>query len=246
MKKISIIIPVYNEEKRIIKCIEKIDEYFLKQSYTFEIIFVDDGCKDQTIKIIQEKTKNKNNFFLLPGKKNYGKGHAIRQGVFAAKGEYILFTDADLSTPINEIEKLLPYIEKYPVVIGSRYLKKDSIKIKQPFTRRAISRFGNLLVKLVLGLSFADTQCGFKLFQNMPAKKIFKKSQVDRWAFDMEILSIAKCNRYPIKEVAVNWYNDSYSQLRAGRDAYNTFKELILIKKNLIKEKYKINEEITN
>lgn len=236
---LSIIIPLYNEEKRVIESIGKLDSYFSNQKYSYEIIFVNDGSSDETISKLKTRISKLRNIRIIDNKKNHGKGYVVRQGIMSAVGKYILFTDVDLSTPIKEIEKLLPYIEKYPVVIGSRYLKKDSIKIAQPLSRRIISRVGNLFIKLFLGLSYVDTQCGFKLFESKAAKDIFKKSTIDRWGFDMEILAIAKALGYKVKEVAVDWYDDPRSQVRASRAAWNTIKEVAKIRSNMKKGVYK-------
>lgn len=235
---LSIIIPLYNEEKRVIESIGKLDSYFSNQKYSYEIIFVNDGSSDETISKLKTRISKLRNIRIIDNKKNHGKGYVVRQGIMSAVGKYILFTDVDLSTPIKEIEKLLPYIEKYPVVIGSRYLKKDSIKIAQPLSRRIISRVGNLFIKLFLGLSYVDTQCGFKLFESKAAKDIFKRSTIDRWGFDMEILAIAKALGYKVKEVAVDWYDDPRSQVRASRAAWNTIKEVAKIRDNIKKGVY--------
>jgi glycosyltransferase involved in cell wall biosynthesis len=244
---LSIVIPLYNEEKRIPESIEKLGSYFKNQKYSYEIIFVNDGSSDNTVsKINSEISKQKNlkNIRIIDNKKNHGKGYVIRQGIMNSFGKYVLFTDVDLSTPIEEVEKLFPYIEKYPVIIGSRYLKKDSIKIAQPLSRRIISRAGNLFVKTFLGFPYKDTQCGFKLFESNASKDIFKRSTINRWGFDMEILAIAKLLGYKVKEVPVNWYDDPRSQVRAGRAAANTIKEVIKIKDNIKKGVYN-NENYT-
>lgn len=230
---LSIIIPAYNEEKRISQCFKQVKEYFSSQKYSYEIIFVNDGSTDKTISQLKSQILKLSNFRIIDNIENHGKGYVVRQGMMAAKGKYILFADVDLSTPIEEIEKLFPYIKKYSVVIGSRYLKKSNIKIAQPLTRKIISRLGNIFIKLLLGLPYHDTQCGFKLFESSAARDIFSRSTINRWGFDMEILTIAKPLGYNVKEVAVNWYNDPRSQVRAGRAAWNTIKEVIKIKDNV-------------
>lgn len=229
---LSIIVPVFNEEKRIGKCIQELKKYFSTQKYSYEIIFVDDGSTDETV----EKIKV---FKLISYKINRGKGYAVRKGVAAAQGKYILFMDADLSTPPQELEKLLPFTNDFSVIIGSRYLNNTSIKIKQPFFRRVLSRSANLLIKIMLGLDFYDTQCGFKLFENSAAKAIFSRATINRWGFDIEILAIAKRLGYNVREVAVDWFDDPRSRLRAGRAAWQTLQELFTIKKNILKGKYK-------
>lgn len=238
MKDLSIIVPMYNEENRIAKCVSLLSNYFAKQKYNFEVIFVDDGSQDNTVKILHELIKDKKDFKIIANKINHGKGYVVKQGILNSQGSWILFTDADLSTPISELEKLLNYRGKFEVIIGSRYLKKDSIKVPQPFLRRAISRIGHTLISIILGLPFADTQCGFKLFSQKAAKDIFSRMTIERWGFDMEVLAIAKFLGYNIKEVAVAWYNDPNSHLRAGKAAMDTLKELMAIKSNLLKGRY--------
>lgn len=235
---LSIVIPTYNEEKRIDACLKKLKQYFLRQKYFWEIIFVDDGSSDGTTSKIKNQISKIKNCRLIENKENHGKGYVVKQGMLEARGKYILFTDADLSTPIENVETLLPETDKFEVIIGSRYLSKKSIKLAQPFIRRIISRFGNLLVRVVLGLNFADTQCGFKLFSAKAAKDIFSRATINHWGFDMEILAIAKQLNYKIKEKSVNWYNDPHSKLRAGKAAFETFKELFKIKINLISGVY--------
>lgn len=233
---LSIIVPLFNEERRIDNCIAKLNSYFSRQKYSWELIFVDDGSTDQTnAKIKMQKSKN---LRLISYQPNQGKGYAVRQGILAANGQFILFTDADLSTPIENVDKLLREIQQYPIVIGSRYLESQSIKVSQPLGRRLISRLGYLLTRFVLGLPFKDTQCGFKLFASVPAKKIFNRAKISRWGFDIEILAIAQKLGFQIKEVPVSWYNDANSQLRAAQAIGSTLKELIQIKFNLITGKY--------
>lgn len=236
---LSVIIPIYNEEARIEPTLEKLLSYFKHAKYSWEIILVNDGSSDQSEKIIRKDIKGFSNISLISYAKNQGKGYAVRQGVATAKGQYILFMDADMSTPIEEISKLLAEIDKYPIVIGSRYLSKDNITIKQPWIRRMISRLGNKIIKTLLKLPYQDTQCGFKLFESTAAKKIFSQAQINHWGFDIEILAIAKILGYQVKEVAVTWHNDARSKVRAGRDAWHTFQEVIKIKNNIKSGVYK-------
>lgn len=236
---LSVIIPVYNEEKRINGTFQQLESYFKHIKYNYEVILVNDGSSDKTATMIYNKIKGNKKFQLIDNKINRGKGYSIKRGVKNAQGENILFTDADFSTPLVWLDKLISYINDYPIVIGSRYLESDSIKVKQPIFRRIISRGGNLVVKLVLGLSYQDTQCGFKLLTSEVAKRIFDHLTIGRWGFDLEMLCIAKQFKIPVKEVAVDWYDDKNSQLRAGKDAFGTIKELLIIRKNIINNVYK-------
>jgi len=235
---LSIIIPAYNEEKRLDKTFLELEGFLVNQKYTYELIFVIDGSTDKTREIIEKFIFNKPDCTLLSFDENRGKGFAIKEGMLKANGEFVLFTDVDLSTPIQELNKLLEHIKSNEIVIGSRYMDSYSIKLKQPFFRRIISRLGNLLIRSVLGLNIKDTQCGFKLFQHDAAKRIFSNTSINRWGFDIEALAIAKKFRFKIKEVAVNWFDDKDSKLRAGKAALGTLKELLRIKYNLITKKY--------
>jgi len=241
VRKLSIVIPAYNEEARIQKTLKSVLDFLSVQAYQSEILIVDDASSDNTFEVVKKMgfRKSKINLKILQHAFNKGKGASVKDGVLAAKGDYILFMDADNSTNINQIKKMLPFLKSHQVIIGSRYLKKDSIKIKQPISRRILSRFGNQLTKIILKINYQDTQCGFKLFEKSAAKEIFKRVTIDRWGFDIEVLVIAEKLGYKIKEVAVDWYDSPRSQLRSGRAAYNTFKELLKIKKNLKRGKYK-------
>lgn len=253
---LSIIIPAYNEEKRLPETLKKIEAYLNKQDYDYEVIVVDDGSKDNTKEIISNYIKDWNCFRLISYLPNRGKGYAVKTGMLAATGEWRLLMDADNSTDISEIEKLFSFTvhgsqftgikdserlsvngQLYDIIIGSRYLNASSIKVKQPLGRRIVSRMGNLLIRIVLGIKSVDTQCGFKMFSKKATEEIFPLQQIERWGFDMEILAIAIRKGYKIKEVAVDWYDAEGSQVKKGA-TMKTLKELWQIKKNIIKRKY--------
>ncbi len=234
----SIVIPVYNEKNRILKTLNSIYEYF--QNENFEIVIVDDGSNDNTASFIKNKKENiGENIKIISYQPNKGKGYAVKKGIEKAQGKFILFTDADNSTPIEEFKKLLTALKNNnDIAIGSRYLPNSDIKIKQSMSRILIGRLGNLLIQLLLVKKIKDTQCGFKLFKNEVAKNIFKKQTINRWGFDMEILTIAQRLNYKIVEVPISWLNSSDSRLRPIRDTIKTFLELIKIKLNLLTGKY--------
>lgn len=234
---LSIIIPAYNEEKRLPETLKKVREYLNNQKYEWEVIVVNDGSTDSTPRVASGLIKDWAGFRLINNKNNQGKGAVVRQGMLEAKGDWRLFMDADNSTDISEVEKLLPFKDEFEVIIGSRYLNKNSIKIKQPFMRRIVSRLGNLLVRLLLGIRSADTQCGFKLFSATAAEEIFPLQQIERWGFDMEILAITIKKGYKIKEIPVDWYDAEGSQVKKSA-ATKTLKELMIIKRNLMRGKY--------
>ncbi|MFA6492788.1 MAG: dolichyl-phosphate beta-glucosyltransferase [Patescibacteria group bacterium] len=234
---LSVIIPAYNEEKRLPKTLKKVKEYLSTQKYEWEVLIVNDGSIDGTFKVSSDLIKDWKNFQLINNEENQGKGAVVKQGMLEAKGDWRLFMDADGSTDILEIEKLWPYIKDFEIVIGSRYLNKDSIKIKQPITRRIVSRLGNFLVRILLGIKSVDTQCGFKLFSTKATEKIFPLQQIIRWGFDVEILAIAIKKGYKIKEVAVDWHDAEGSTVRKSA-IFKTLKELMQIKWNMVKGKY--------
>jgi len=232
--KLSVVIPAYNEEKRIKTTLVKIYDYLSRKKIDAEIIVVDDGSTDKTVALLEKYKSSILNLKIISYKKNQGKGYALKKGILEAKGELILFTDADNSTPIEDFSKLKTALEKtnYEIAIGSRYLNKSSVKIKQPFYRILFGRLGNGLIQAFLIDGIKDTQCGFKLFKHTVAKEIFTLQKVKRWGFNMEVLSIAKSLNYKIVEVPVNWFNSTDSRLRPFLDFPRTFKELIYIKIN--------------
>ena len=242
--KLSVIIPAYNEEKRLPATLEKVRAYLNQQKYTSEVVVVDDGSTDNTKEIISKLINDWQNFRLISYQPNRGKGYAVKTGMLEGKGDWRLLMDADNSTDISEIEKLLQFTS-YEIIIGSRYLKADSIKIKQPLSRRMMSRAGNILVRIVLGIKAVDTQCGFKLFSCEATEKIFPLQTIDRWGFDMEILAIAIRYGYKIKEVAVDWYDAEGSLVKKGT-AVKTLKELWQIKRNMMRGKYNDKVQISN
>ncbi len=235
---LSIILPAYQEEKRIPKTLEKVRNYLSKQQYSWEVIVVNDGSPDKTGQVVTEKIKGWKNFCLIDYKINKGKGNAVKTGILAAQGDWRLVMDADSSTDISEVEKLLPLIKDYQAIIGSRYLKADSIKVKQPFYRRVISRMGNLVIRVALGIKFVDTQCGFKLYSAKFARDVFPRQTIYRWGFDVEILTIGIKKGYKIKEVPVDWYDDTRTTVKKSA-AFKTLHELFIIKKNMIFGKYR-------
>jgi len=210
---LSVIIPAYNEEKRIKKTLKEIDKYLSKQSYDYEILVVNDGSKDRTAKVVRELFSDIKNLRLVDNKENRGKGYVVRQGLLEAKGEYRLFTDADNSTSIDQIEKMWPEFKKgHEVVIGSRDIEGSIIAVSQPWWRIMLGNIFNLLVQIVSGLwGIWDTQCGFKGFTKKAVEDIFPKCRINRFAFDVEALVLAKKNGYKIKEIPVIWINSPES-----------------------------------
>lgn len=225
---ISIIIPAYNESLRITNTLNKILDFVNgNNEYDFEIIVVNDGSSDNTNEVV----KSFEEVILIDNKENKGKGSVIRQGMLSAKGDYLLFSDADLSTPIEELNKLLNSINKFDIVIGSRAIQNDLIKEHQPFYREIMGKTFNLFVQLIVVKGIKDTQCGFKLFKKEVAKKIFNIAKIDGFSFDVEIIYLANKFNYKVKEVPVLWFNDDRSKVDPIKDSIKMFKELLIIKK---------------
>jgi len=237
---LSIVIPCYNEALRIKSTFKCIESYIKKAKINCEVIFVNDGSLDNTREILEEFVTQDNKYKLINLSKNEGKGSAIMNGVMKAKGKYILFTDSDNSTPIEEFSKLYSILleKNADICIGSRYLDRKLVKIKQPWYRILISRLGNFLISLVLIDGIKDTQCGFKLFRSQVAKEIFNMQKIKRFGFDMEVLIIAKHYKFKIVEVPVSWINSTDSRFRLVQDSLITLKDLIYIKLNLICGRY--------
>jgi len=204
-RSISIIIPAFNEEKRLPATLRTIRAWLDSPPWDFsEIIVVDDGSTDGTA----EQARNSGARVLLnPG--NRGKGYAVRHGMLEAKGEWALFTDADLSSPIEELDKLMAAVDREyaPAAIGSRALDRSLVGVHQSPFREYVGRLFNLVIRLVTGLPFHDTQCGFKLFETAAAREIFKRQKLDGFGFDVEVLFIAWHLGYRAVEVPVRWNN---------------------------------------
>ncbi len=207
MKKLSVVIPAWNEEKRITQTLQDIDAYLEKQSYDYELVVVVNNSQDRTYEIVKELETTTVQKAVAMNLVEGGKGNAVKRGILeGATGDVIMFMDADNATPISEVEKFLPYFDQgYDVVIGSRYTNPDLVKVHQPFYRIVLSRMSNLLIQFLAVPGIKDTQLGFKAFSVKAAKDIFPLVTVLRWGFDMEVLTIARIKGYKIKEVGVSW-----------------------------------------
>ncbi len=237
---LSIIIPAYNEEKRLARTLFEIDRYLRVQSYSYEILVVNDGSKDKTADVARNLIPQIRNLKLIDNQENHGKGWVVRQGMLKSQGEYRLFTDADNSTSIDQVEKILPEFKAgQEVIIGSRETEGAVIAVPQPWYRRILGDIFNLIVQIISGLwGIWDTQCGFKGLTKKAAEEIFSKCKIDRWAFDVEILVIAKIISYKIKEIPITWKNDPESRVGIKGIIKMLF-EVIQIRWNSIGGKYK-------
>jgi dolichyl-phosphate beta-glucosyltransferase len=236
---LSLIIPAYNEADRIGPSIEKAFRYFEEVEYDTEILVVDDGSSDSTLEAVRtafQRTTHSQKIItrLIPLGTNQGKGAAVRRGMLEAKGQVRIFTDADFSTPVAEVRKVVPLIAtgEYDVVIGSRALEgRQLVKKHQPWYREMMGRFYNLLVQAVVFRGIPDTQCGFKGFSAEAAERLFSKQKVTGFSFDVEILFLAKRYGYRVHQIAIEWYNDERSTVGAVTDSARMFWELLRIRK---------------
>lgn len=230
---LSIVIPAYNEEKRLANTLTSINSYLTSQRYDFEVIVVDDGSKDKTKQVALEHVLYRNGKLkLIENGVNRGKGYSVKRGILEARGENILFTDSDLSTPIEEIRKLLSFLNSgYDIVIGSRAVFGADIKIHQPFYRECMGKIFNFLVQFFVLKGIRDTQCGFKLFKAAVVKDIAKELKIDGFAFDVEMLYLAQKKCYKSKEVPIIWNNSFESKVNASRHSFDMFKAILTIKK---------------
>lgn len=230
---ISVVIPAYNEASVICETLNKLADYFEKKQYAFEFIIVNDCSVDKTADLVKSFSIAKPYVKLINNKHNMGKGFSVKEGVLQAKGEYILFKDADLSTPPMELEKMLGELDDgYDVAIGSRALTESNLLIKQHWLRQSMGKIFNVFVKLFVLKGINDTQCGFKCFKKEAAQRIFSLQRLTRFCFDVEILYIAKKLGYKIKEVPVFWINRRDSRVRICCDSLRMFWDLFQIRKN--------------
>lgn len=223
---ISVIIPAFNEQERIGPTLDKIRTFLKQERLDYEIIVVNDGSGDQTASVVL--AQNDPQIKIINFEKNSGKGAAVKAGVIAAKGDLLLFTDTDLSTPIWELKKFLPYLDRFEIVIASRALPESRIKIHQPFYKEILGKFGNVVIRLLAVPGLKDTQCGFKLFKPS-IKKIFSQQRIKGWGFDIETLFLAKKCQLAIKELPVEWHNDYRTKVKIT-SYLATFWELIKIR----------------
>ncbi len=240
MLALSVVIPAYNEEKRLERTLTSIHSYLVERGGSFEIIVVNDGSKDDTIGVVTTFAKHNAGVRLISYTANQGKGHAVRAGVLAARGEKILFDDADGSSPIEELERLEAALNNgASVVIGSRAKPDPTRKVHALAHRKFIGNSFNTIVNaLVLG-DIYDTQCGFKLFTSKAARDIFSVAVENGFAFDVEILCIAKMRGYKTAEVAINWSNVAGSKINVWTDSLKMFAQVVRISSRARLGKYK-------
>jgi len=227
----SIVIPAFNEGQRIRRTIESIIAFVGAQQWNAEILIVNDGSTDDTAQIVQSYAAQNRALRLIQNPGNRGKGFSVRNGMLHSNGEIVLFSDADLSSPIEESLKLFAAIESgADVAIGSRWVRTELQIQPQPLYRRIYGRIFNLALRLVLGLHFRDTQCGFKAFTRKAAYALFPLQQIERWGFDPEILFLARRFGFRSEEIAVRWAHRSGTRINPLRDGIRMAGDLLRIR----------------
>ncbi|MEK9186144.1 MAG: dolichyl-phosphate beta-glucosyltransferase [Patescibacteria group bacterium] len=238
---LSIIIPAYNESERLPLTLIDIDKNLSEQEYSYEIIVINDGSTDNTAEIVERFTPIIKNLKMLDNKENHGKGGAVQQGMLIAKGSWRLFMDADNSTSIAEFNKILPYLkEGYDIVMGSRGVRGAVINPPSPLRRYLAGKLGNLFIQMMLLRGTKDSQCGFKCFSEESAERIFPILRTKQWAFDVEVLVLAKKMGYRVKEMPVNWADSPASKVRFS-SYFKTLWEVIKIWWWIKRDAYKLN-----
>jgi glycosyltransferase involved in cell wall biosynthesis len=236
--KVSIVVPAFNEASRIGESLRKIEAFLESVPWTAEVLVVDDGSRDKTADVV--RSMQTPTLRLIRNEYNRGKGFAVKTGVLASSGEYVIFSDADLSAPIEELQKLLVIIESQSadVVIGSRAVDRSFIEKHQSRGREIGGIIFNRIVRVVLGLKLHDTQCGFKLFRRSKIRPVFEKMRIDGFGFDPELLFLASRNGLKIMEIPVRWSHAEDSKIRFMRDSVRMFSDLFQIRWNQITGRY--------
>lgn len=229
----SIVIPVYNESRRVGATLERVIAFLQQQRWDAEVVVVNDGSTDGTPAIVRSYSDRYPFVRLVENPGNHGKGYSVRNGVLHASGAFLLFSDADLSAPIAESVKLFDALRAgADIAIGSRWMQRELQRVAQPLYRRVLGRVFNLLLRALLGLPYKDTQCGFKAFTRAAAQAVFPRQTLERWGFDPEVLFIARQRGLRIVEVPVEWSHAAYSQLHPFRDGTRMFFDMMRVRWN--------------
>jgi glycosyltransferase involved in cell wall biosynthesis len=227
----TFVIPAYNESVRIRPTLDALLRHTQEQKWEAEILVVNDGSTDTTAQIVREYNRSHPQILLLENPGNRGKGYSVRNGMLHARGDICLFTDADLSSPIEEAQKLFDTIGRgADIAIGSRWLRVELQTERQPLYRQLFGRIFNLALRVILGLRFADTQCGFKAFRREAAQRIFPLQKIERWGWDPEILFLARRAGLRVEEVPVLWAHSEGTRLHPLRDGLKMFMEVLRIR----------------
>jgi dolichyl-phosphate beta-glucosyltransferase len=244
---LSVVIPAYNEEGRLPLTLNRVYDYLSTRSMSFEVIVVDDGSTDRTVAMAELFFRSRKGGKVLKNNENHGKGFSVKRGVLHAEGQYILFSDADLSTPIEEMEKLLPPITKgsSDIAIASRSRRESEIRVSQPWYRNVMGKIFNICVQLVAVPGIKDTQCGFKCFRRSAAIHTFSQQRLTRFGFDVEILYIARKVGYAVQEIPVVWINSPNSRVHIVTDSARMLFDLGRIRLNDLIGRYSKEQKQT-
>ncbi len=245
MTAFSIVLPAYNEEARLPASLTAIFCYLETSGCAdYEVLVVDDGSTDGTAAAAEQFIAKHPRMRLLRNPGNRGKGYSVRHGMLEARGDWVLFSDSDLSAPIEEVERLLKAATEQgaAVAMGSRALDRSLIQIHQSWFRETAGRTFNLLMRILTGLPFADTQCGFKLFQRRAAQEVFSRQRIERWGFDAEVLFIARKLGFKTIEVPVHWSHSEGTKVNMIRDSANMFIDLFRVRWNYLRGRYRISD----
>lgn len=235
----SIVIPAYNEGARLGATLEKVLAYVHAQGWDAEVIVVNDGSRDNTADIVRSFSAKEPALRLLENPGNRGKGYSVRHGMLNARGRFVLFSDADLSSPIEEAPKLFQALEQgADIAIGSRWLRAETQTQRQPLHRQLFGRIFNMLLRVTLGLKFKDTQCGFKAFKQPAVQAIFPLQKIERWGFDPEILFLARKLKFKVQEIPVVWGHSGGTRIHPLIDGSRMFMEMLHIRWNDLTGKY--------
>jgi dolichyl-phosphate beta-glucosyltransferase len=237
---LSIVIPAFNEEQRLPKSLQSIRSYLKSHSLRAEVLVVDDGSTDSTAMVVEDSRTGFPELRLISNGRNHGKGFSVRHGMLQARGEIALFTDADLSAPIEEADKLLAALRggAYDGAIGSRALDRSLIEVHQPALRERAGVIFNRIVRQIMGLPFQDTQCGFKAFRREKARVIFEQQRTEGFGFDPEILYLALRKGLLIAEVPVRWAHNPATKVNMFGDSFRMFLDLLVIRWNVFMGRY--------
>ncbi len=235
----SIVIPAYNESARIGGALQAVVACIRQRGWNAEVVVVNDGSHDDTAEIVQAFAANAPEVRMLQNPGNRGKGYSVRNGILHSLGEIVMFTDADLSAPIEEADGLFAALASgADIAIGSRWLERTRQSIRQPLYRQFFGRCFNVVTHAVMGLPYADTQCGFKAFTRDAAQTIFQLQTIERWGFDPEILFIARKRGYRVVEVPVSWAHDERTRISYLRDGTRMLQDIAIVRWNALRGHY--------
>jgi glycosyltransferase involved in cell wall biosynthesis len=238
LPRLSIIIPSFNEESRLPRSLERIAGYLRESQIDAEVIVVDDGSTDQTISVAQSFQKQIPNLRVVSNGENRGKGFSVRHGSMEARGDIVLFTDADLSAPIEESAKLISALQTNDVAIGSRAVDRNLIEVHESRFREFAGIIFNKIVRFTLRLPFVDTQCGFKAFRRERCQIIFEQQTIERFGFDPELLYLARHHGLTTVEVPVRWSHSPATKVNMMKDSIQMFLDVFIIRWNAFKGRY--------